>query len=692
MINKLIQSGIALFFFLFPVFFLQNTADFYDYNKMALLVAATFILFFLFCAKIVKSRHLALVSSSFGSTLFLLALAVSASTLLQSPNLVVALTTPLSVTAIVTGFLFYFILVNNLSEKVKNQLFIIIIFSAVLVCLYSILLFANVLPKDSYTPAGNFFTTALFLGVILVYLLTKLVITAASYKSQPTTHNQIDPSTLIFSALSLLIVTATLILLVFHLFTDQRPVLLGMNFGWIIFAEAAKNVRTLFLGVGPANFITAFTLGKPVFFNNSPYWNIIFTSSSTFLLNLATEAGIVAAGLFIIIFVKSVKILIKSIQDQPFDPPAGGLQGKQSAISPSTPLRVNNQQFNNLAIEQSTILPYQVSLVFALFLQIIFPGSMVLFILTLVLLAFSSQTKHSLTIDLSSLHQPPYYLLIIPLLISVCVFYFGGRWYLAETYFKQSLDAAINNQAAPAYNLQLQAINTNPSIDRYYLAFSRLNLALANGLSAKEKPTDQDKQDIPRLVQQSIDYGRNAVVLNRTNVTNWDNLAQNYSALINFATDSESWAVSAYQQKIQLDPVNPQNHLGFGRLYLSLKKYPEAENQFRQSIILKPDLAASYYNLAIVLREQKKYQEAYTSLQNTSALIAAGSKDAETVDKDIRELFKLDPQLAASVSAQTIPSTNQPENLEQSEATPPSFRNLTSPKPTISIAPPPITP
>lgn len=679
MINKLIQTAVAFFFFLFPVFFLSTTADAYEYNKMALLVVAALVLFFLFCLKIIRDRRLVLVGGSFGNTLFLLALVVCASTLLQSPNLVVALTTPLSISTIVAGFLFYFLLVNYLSSVSgagdasggKDQLFIVILFSSVLVCLYTILLFTNVLPASNLTPAGNLFATALFLSVVAIYLLTKLITIFIQKKNlsnlglpaDKAGHlGNLDLSTLIFSALSLLIFTATIILIVFHLATDQKPFVLGANFGWSIFAEAAKNVKTLFLGVGPTNFITAFTLGKPVSFNSSPYWNIIFTSSSSFLLNLATEAGVVAAALFIIIFFKSFKLLIKSIHD----------------CSARQPITYNQ-------------LPFQVALVFALFLQIIFPGSMVLFILTLVLLAFASAQNPGLTIDLTSLHQTPYYLLLLPILASLVVVYFGGRWYLAEMYFKQSLEAALNNQGTVAYNLAFKAINTNSSIDRYYLAFSKLNLVLANALAAKEKPTDEDKQNIPRLVQQSIDNGRNAVVLNRTNIQNWDNLAQTYGALVNFATGSATWAVSSYQQKIQLDPVNPQNHLSFGRLYMNMQKYPEAEDQFRQAIALKPDLAASYYNLALALQEQKKYQEAYSALQTTSALIAPDSKDAETVDNAMKELFRLDPQLAASASAQTVPSAIQPQNLGSNEATS-ALQNLPTPIPTISLAPPPITP
>ncbi|MBM3283486.1 hypothetical protein FJY90_04485 [Candidatus Gottesmanbacteria bacterium] len=462
-------------------------------------------------------------------------------------------------------------------------------------------------------------------------------------------------SIFIFYLISLVIIILALILLVFHLLTDQKPLILPFLYGWSIFLEVAKNLRTLLLGVGPANFITAFTLTKPLSFNYAPFWNVIFTSSSSFVLNLATEIGAISALIYLFLLLKSLKLLTA----------------------------VNQQAANKL--------PCLLSLIFALILQLVLPGNMSVFILTVILFALASEKKEIARINLSPLKRFSYLLILPVMILIIIVIYFSGRAYLAEVVFKKSLDALLNNQGKQAYDLQNQAISLNPFIDRYRLVYSQTNLALANALAAKQDLTNEDKQNIPRLVQQSIDQARSAVILYRTNSINWDNLGKTYSALSNFASGAQDWAITSYQQKILLDPLNPNNYLVLGKIYLNLKKYPEAQNHFSQAIKFKEDFANARYNLSIAYREQQKYQEAYQELQATAALLTADSLDAQKVAQEISELARLLPAKESTPSSQ--PETpSQPQVLEETVPSPNDLINPLAPVSTIALPQPPVTP
>ncbi len=695
MINQLITITTAGFFFLFPLFHLSLTSESYEYNKLALLIVFTLFFLLLISWKIVRARKVVFLGSSFTIPLFILSGIVIVSTLFQTPNIVLSLTTPLSTTTIVFGFILFLLSVQA-REDINKNLFNIFIIDAVLLSLFVLGSYTGILPQNAFTPAGSLLATTTFLSIITIYLLAKLVTgllktsDAREIYKQPKipilktelnapsdrllqgvdTAWQVqrnlgragvsekfgieaaDRRNLVFYLLPLLLIAGTTILLTIHLFTDQKPIILPFNHGWIIFLETLKNIKTLVLGMGPTNFLTAFTLGKSVLFNQTPVWNIIFTSSSSFFLNLATEAGIIAGILYFTILLKSLKLL-KTHNPQP-----------------------TTHNF-----------PFILPLLFSLILQVFLPSNMSVFILTIILLGFVSEKKILFSVDFTSLGKSIYFILFPSIIFTMIVGYFGGRAYLAEVIYKRSLDALVNNRGSDVYNLQIQALTLNPYLDRYHTVFSQTNLALANALSSQKVISEEDKQRIPRLVQQAIDQARTAVTIFRTNVVNWDNLARIYSALTNYAKDADSWAESSYQQKLLLDPVNPNARLSLGGFYLTQQRWSEAENLFRQAVNLKPDFANAHFNLAVSLRQQKKYREAYQELQTALVFVAPNSTDSAKIKE---ELELLPPESATESKTSTPTDVIVPQTLETIESSPSSLKNPPDTQPTLPE--PPITP
>lgn len=644
MIENLTTAVIALFIFLFPLFYLQFTAESFEYNKMFFLFASVPVFFFLFVAKIIRLRRITLAKNPFTGIFFFLAGIAAISLFFQSPNYVISLTTPLSGATIIAGFLLSFFITNLIGPNTREKLFDILVLDAILISAYVALLYLGFFPKSAFTPAGTVFSTALFLTVISVYLINKII---GKFRKNLSVGEADEGSQSGFNLeiVAFLIIFGTTVFLAFHLLSDQKPVILPWFYGWPIFLEVIKNIRMLLLGIGPANFITAFTLTKPLIINQSAIANTIFTSSSSFFLTLATENGILNAFFYLLLLVLAVKKI--TLKNNPF------------------------------------ILP----LVTALILLLVFPGSMAVFILLVMLLTFADISPSGYSPDISGFGFLRFLLLVFPVSLMLAFLYFGGRAYLAEAYFKKSLDAQLNNDGTSTYKFQKNAIDLNSYIDRYHAAFSQTSLAMANAVAAKDKLTEEDKQNIPRLIQQSIDQARAAVILFKTNAVDWDNLARIYSSLTNFAAGSFDWAVYSYRQKIIIDPANPQNYLALGRLFYNAKNYLDAEAQFRLAVRLKPDLAQTQYFLGLALSAQQKYQEADAAFQSALSLVPKDSPDARAVNQELEKMKSLLQPKTAPPSTESN-AANQAQSLEINQAAPSSFQNI-QPLPTLVLSPPP---
>lgn len=631
-INKLTNYSFFLFLFLYPLFFLSVTADSYEFNKMVLLAIAAMLFFWLFLLHVAATKRLSLQVSTFTLPLLVLTLATIASTFIQSPNIFVSLLTPGATLTIISGFILYFSLTQLIPHiEMKTILIDIVAISADFLCVYCLLLFMGFLPKGLFTPAGSILNTTLFIAVITTYLTAKVLLDILALSQK----RQITFNLFVFRLLSLGLCSITMVILIVQLFTDGSSsiILLPYRFGWSIFVETLKNIKTLTLGVGPTNFMTAFTLAKPLAFNQTTMWNVIFTSSSSYFLTLVTEIGIIGGLSYILLILFSIRLLM-----------------------------ANHSKNHHLSTDQLYHLPLILSLIVALLLQFILPTGMILYTTVIILLSLGSlAVKPAFSIRLGSFIS--YALIVVFLILTGFGLYFGGRAFLAETKFKSSLDALLNNEGNHAYSLQKQAIDLDPNIDRYHLAYSQISLALADRLVQQKDLKDDEKAKIPMLVQQSIDHAKTAALLYRTNTVNWDNLAKTYEAIIDYAKGSQNWAIHSYQQRISLDPLNPASQVALGNVYMKLKQYDIAASYFAQAVSLKPDYALARFDLGLAYKKMGKLKEATEQMQTTLSLLPPDSADAKQVQI---ELTGLQNESTSSAKPQTTPAptTNvKPETI-----------------------------
>lgn len=216
--------------------------------------------------------------------------------------------------------------------------------------------------------------------------------------------------------------------------------------------------------------------------------------------------------------------------------------------------------------------------------------------------------------------------------------YFLGRSYIAEYYFKKSIDALVKNDAKGLYDNQRLAIKSNPYIERFRINFSQTNLLIANNLSKKsQKPSPEDQEKIARLVQAAIAESKAVVTLNPQKASNWENMANVYKTILKTAKGADSWAISSYQRTINLDPQNPQYRLGLGGVYYSLDNFAEAIRQFEQAEVLKPGWPNAYFNLAWAYYKKGDSKKALKNMQTVISLLDP-QKDKADIDRAKKDL------------------------------------------------------
>ncbi|MBI4999332.1 hypothetical protein HZB97_00990 [Candidatus Gottesmanbacteria bacterium] len=575
----------------------------------------------------------------FDLPVLLFAISYLLSTIFASANKVEALTMPGGTGTILALTVLYFIITNHLHPggggiRLLNSL----LASAVILSLFAIYQFIGLgeafvpagagldwLRLKTFSPAGGPLVLATFLAVSLALVLARIY---ADWKAD----RRGSSTVLLLYCLTVLLISTGLGLTVYQLLTTAHPVLLPQTAGWVIALEAFK--RFPFFGVGPENFISAFTTGKPIELNLSQFWALRFGVSSNFYFHLLTTVGILGLGAWLFLVWKVIK-----------------------------------------AANKHELLGCYVAILLIFAILIFLPANFLLLTTFYLLLALLGASLTTSEIKEESKILPQIIFIIVLLVVGISL-YGVGRVFAAELFFKQSFDAAAQNKGTETYNLQIKTIQTNPYYDIYRIAYSQTNLALANAIAQKKDLADQDRQNISQLVQQAIREAKVAVALGQTKASNWENLANLYRNLINFAQGADQWTIAAYNQAVFLDPANPILRLNLGGVYYSLLNWDEAIRQFTIAVNLKPDFANGHYNLASAYREKEMIAEAVREMEQVQALVAVGTNDYQKTSQELDDLRAKLPKEEKPASPSGTPETLAPPATAPAGLKPP----LTLPK------------
>lgn len=638
---------------LFPVFILTNYASPYVVPKEILLIGGVSILIILWIIRMIVRGSFSFSIGKFDLGVLLIAISYLLSTFLATPNKMEAYLLPGTTTFVLGSAVLYY-LINQFDQKAKNEAGIALFTGSLFLSLTVLLTTLNVFSKIPQLPAfikdaafntmGGNIPSIILLATFLVFSVGLFIKEKESVKK-------------LFFGVSLAVMVFAMVMLIGSTLPGkpQSPKFVSMQTSWEITVEALK--KSPLLGAGPANYLTAFNLFRPVTYNQTDLWQVRFTTASNYYFTALTELGFVGLFAIAILFIAIYRYLIKDIN----------FTGDMEKIGES--------------IEKS-------SLILILVLFAVFPIAPVIFVSLFALLAlFSKSEGHKVHLNVASSDSSfvssriPAIIVGLPFLAGVvAIFFFGSKVLAAEATFKESLDALGRNDAKGTYDLMSKAITQNPRVDRYHASFAQVDMALASSLASKKDITDTDRSTITQLVQQAISEGKNTVVLNPSRSGNWEVLAQIYRSIMPFAQGADQFAVQTYTEAIALDPTNPNLRIALGGTYYALGRYDDAIDSFKLAVLAKNDLANAHYNLAIGYQQKKDYDNAISEMNNVLALVDKNSQDYQLAKKTLDDLQKNKAAAAGSTENLQAPQKNQESNVKPpitlpQEATPPAGTN-----------------
>jgi tetratricopeptide (TPR) repeat protein len=601
----LAQGLLVVAVFLLPLFFLPFLTEAYDLGKPILLLVATFLAFIFWATQTAVDKKLVYKRGRYLLPSLALLLAFLASTLINSSSKTQSFLVATGAGTVMIGLLGY-LLISSLNKR-KVILYSLLGSTVLLSGLRIVLFFAN-LGEPLYYPSLNLALSGVWspTGSLLAQAILTLVVVPLGfgllYENLKQQKLPLAAAVFVANLLNLVGLGLSCHLLM----TVAKPVLLPQSTAWAIALEGLKNGRFALFGLGPGQFVNAFTAFKPLSFNTGSFWNLRFGSSSNWYFQLLTEVGIIGLAAYLFLVSRIARDAIKTF--------------RQPRISPL-----------GLAI--------YFSLLVLLAAQLFVPLNSLLLLLLFVLLAIA-RDEEPVVVDFSSAGNLALLTLTFPFILWGTILFFAGKLTLANYYFLNSLKTANLNDGVATYNFQIKAIRADPATPTYRIAYSQTNIALANSLAGKKDLTEQDRSTISQLIQQAIREAKAAVAIDPRNVSAWENLATLYQSLINFAEGADQWAVASYQQAISLDPLNPRLRVELGGLFYGQQKWAEAATAFSQAVGLKQDWANAHYNLANVLREAGDLQNARREYEIAQSLVQIDTSDYLKVSQELEEVKK----------------------------------------------------
>ncbi len=651
--NLTLNILVISFLFLFPVFFLPITREFLIYSKYYLLVFFVLTLFFVSLSKFVLTKKMTWTSNPALQSFLLIILAYILSIVLSSPNKIQAVFRPQYGLVMILGMMAYYLYASNTFKKAFINPILVLSGSGLVASLIAMVMLVDPFRNANLPAFWGFLQNTSFntvgSSIDLLSFLVFVLVGAAFYmfRLKRAGHHRHDENKGIVVLLSV-VIGAIVLTMAFSLFSIAQSILTSgaqviippFSLSWYAAIEVLKNPLTAVFGVGVDNFSVIFTKVRDINYNVSSLWQVnSFSTSRSTVLHILTELGLLGLTGFSILFFSIYRKLGKA--------------------------KIENAALFITSAVLLLLLPPSIMSFFMFFVA-----------LALVVSDLRNEEKfEEYEVDLTRLVPAHIGLSVIGFLFIGTSIYFIGKNFLAEVYFKRSIDAIAENSLQKLYDNQRKAVEYNPYNEEFRRNFSQTNLLVANNIAAKgaEQITDADRQTIAQTLQIAISEAKSAVALNPGRVTNWQNLATVYRQILNAVQQAPLWTISSYQQAILLDSYNPTLRLELGSVYYLLQQYDQAQRLFEQAVSLKPDWANAHYNLAWAYYQKELYGNAVQQMQIVTDLLdpAQAQEDYKRAQKDL-EMMREAAQQAASGAEGGEETEEDTQSSELNLPTPPT--------------------
>jgi len=390
----------------------------------------------------------------------------------------------------------------------------------------------------------------------------------------------------------------------FNVFNPPKEILLDQGTTWKVTFGAIKSYPVLGSGLG--TFSQDFAKFKPKEFNQTNLWQIRFDKGGSQVAETISTMGVlgflswlVIIGLFLIISWFSLQAKI----------------ARRKTQSGEEKLPINNFQltlfFTFLALflsqfvyYQNTVLSFTSWLIIGLSVvswqkpQTIASGELRGKPISEKKISFKDFPEMSLVFNI---------VLIVILLVILGSWFFAGRFYLADTKYKEGVLLGKVGELE-------KAVNLNKSRATYRIALSRAYFVEASQ-ELQKSPEEQNASRIQINFAKAIDEARKVSQISPNWVVTFENLGMVYRDIRGFAQGASQWAVNSFSKANQLEPTNPVFPTEIGKLLRDDKKIEEAKKEFERALELKSDYLDAKIQLALIFETQGNFSEAISKLK-----------------------------------------------------------------------------
>ena len=435
-----------------------------------------------------------------------------------------------------------------------------------LITLSKLIWLPQYMQSQAFTPTGSYLTTLFLISVSL---------SISIYQLKKNTQG-------VYYKVALLIIHIVAIVAIVAQMLPGNPLspeLLPYGSSWSIALDALKSIRSLFFGIGISNYSLLYTSVRPLAINASELFNLLPQSATSEFLTILPTAGLLTSISLIYLMLKTV------------------YQSRATLLFAPTIL---------------TVITF-----------FLIPSSLIQYLLLFTIYGLVSREPSTDHVSLK--HKSNIIISILVLFLTGAYLYPTVSNYVSEYFINRARVATIAGESQKAYESHLRALSISPRISNYYISFADINFRLALALSQKPNLSEEERQNVSRLIQQSIESCKNAIALRPNDSRSWVALAKIYQNLITVAQGADNFALEAYTKAVSLDRANPELRVELGNLFSQLASLPKnassssalrerALNEISTSLQLKNDFAAAYYSLArifIQTNETDKAQAAY---------------------------------------------------------------------------------
>ena len=414
------------------------------------------------------------------------------------------------------------------------------------------------------------------------------------------------------------------------------------NLSWQIAKDTVKDY--FFTGVGPANYGYAFSMFRPLEYNENTLYTLRFYQGNGMFFEMLPTVGGLGTTLFVVVWLSFVSIGLYLLTHE----------------------KEHNKVYS-LGLWTVVVMFFLASFLNVLNGPLLIIGTLLSALALGTLLWESGSEERYLQLSFKAAPKFALALAFIFMVVSAGVaflFVFVGKVFIADVYAGRAVSTSSAGPNRDSADLLRKAIGSYPQEGRYYTRLAQEYMALGN-IEAGKTATERSTDAVAFYVREAVAAGEQGKRLMPNDVMATETLGLIYENASLYAGDALPKAEAAYARALELEPKNPLYALKLGQIKKLTgdgKKegaeqtglYQEAEKLFLQSVDQKKDLAIAHYNLAVIRSRLQELDKAIESameafrIENTNlnyaynlgALYQLRDKDgdhdrAEAIFKDI---------------------------------------------------------